>query len=111
VDNIQKDIKTVEVRILAKIWEEDKVWNVSAFDLPVVSFGNTMREAQKSFEDAVESHFMALADLHRIESTVRTLQNLALQRDFYEARMTPHVTVQNFPYSPVYSSGLCHAGV
>ncbi len=28
-----------EVPLLARIWQEDDVWNMSAFDLPIVACG------------------------------------------------------------------------
>ena len=109
--NTQEEVRTVEVRILARLWEEDGVWNVSSFDLPVVAFGKTMTEAQRSFEDAMETHFEGLQHINKLQSTIQKLQDLERERDFYESRVTPHVTVQNFMFHPMHSFGMmCLSG-
>ena len=83
--------------LLARIWNEDGVWNVSAFDLPIVSYGDDLDEARVHFGEAVESHFAALASLGRLDSTIAHLRLLAESRDFLEQRAQPQTLIENFP--------------
>ena len=86
----------VGVPILVRLWEEDGVWNASAFDLSVAVFGNTLAEAQKHFEEALESHFELLVEIDMVKETISRLKSIADDRGFYEARMNPHEAVSRF---------------
>ena len=88
------------VPLLARIWREDDVWNVSAFDLPIIAYSETIEGARANFEEAVSSHFEALQALKRLETVASSLRSLAAERGFYEQRVTPHVLVENFFYEP-----------
>ena len=88
------------VPLLARIWHEDDVWNVSAFDLPIVAYSETIDGARANFEEAVSSHFEALQSLKRLEAVSASLRTLAAARGFYEERVTPHVLVESFLYNP-----------
>ena len=54
---------TICIPILVRIWHEDGVWNVSAFDLPIVIFDEDLEQARKYFGEATCSHFMTLEEL------------------------------------------------
>lgn len=86
----------VGVPILARFWQEDGVWNASAFDLAVVVFGNTFEEAQQNFEKALDSHFDLLVEMGRAKATIDRLRQLAMERGFYEQRIKPRETVSTF---------------
>ncbi len=100
VNSIQQSGE-MEVPLLARIWREDDVWNVSAFDLPIVAYSERIEEARENFEEAVNSHFEALAALNRLENVASSLRDLATQRGFYEERVKPHVLVENFFFHPL----------
>ncbi len=85
-----------EVPLLARIWQEDDVWNMSAFDLPIVAYGERIEEARKNFEEAVQSHLDALASLGRLDDVAAALRGLAAEREFYAERMKPHSLVESF---------------
>jgi hypothetical protein len=91
----------IEVPLLARIWLEDDVWNVSAFDLPIVAYSERIEDARANFEEAVNSHFEALASLNRLDNVANSLRDLATQRGFYEERVKPHVLVENFLFHPL----------
>ncbi len=96
-----KKIRSIEVPLLARIWHEDDVWNVSAFDLPIVAYSENIEDARANFEEAVNSHFEALATLNRLESVAASLGSLAAQRGFYEERVKPHTLVESFLFHPM----------
>jgi predicted RNase H-like HicB family nuclease len=91
----------IEVPVLARLWHEDDVWNVSAFDLPIVAYGEGLEEARANFEEAVQGHFQALAELKRLDAVIQSLGGLAEEQGFYEQRMKPHVLVETFVYRPL----------
>ena len=73
--------------IMSRAWHEDGVWNVSAFDLPVAVYGRTLEEAQRHFDAAIVTHFWGLAELGKVESTIKHLRRLAKARSFYKNRL------------------------
>ncbi len=83
--------------LLARLWNEDGIWNISAFDLPIVAYGNDLNEARAHFAEAVESHLSALASLGRLDATLAALRHLAASRDFLEQRAQPATLIVNFP--------------
>jgi predicted RNase H-like HicB family nuclease len=85
-----------DVPILVRFWQEDGVWNASAFDLAVAVFGDTFEEARSNFEVALDSHFALLVDMGRAVATVRRLKRIAKDRGFYADRMKPRQTVEQF---------------
>jgi predicted RNase H-like HicB family nuclease len=85
----------VELPILVRLWEEDGVWNVSAFDLPVAVYGNTFDEARTNFEEALDAHFELLVEMRRAKEVVADLRAAALDRGFYD-RIKPRETVEKF---------------
>jgi predicted RNase H-like HicB family nuclease len=87
-----------EVPVLARIWHEDDVWNMSAFDLPIVAYGDGIEDARKNFEEAVQSHLEALETLGRLDDVAASLRTLASERQFYEERMKPHSLVESFRF-------------
>jgi hypothetical protein len=99
--NSARQLNETEVPLLARIWREDDVWNVSAFDLPIVAYSERIEEARTNFEEAVNSHFQALAALDRLENVASSLRDLATQRGFYEERIKPRVLVENFLFHPL----------
>ena len=88
------------VPLLARVWQEEDVWNMSAFDLPIVVCGDTLEAARQHFEEAVQAHFEALTQLQKVEQTLRTLSDLAATREFYAQRMEPHTLVESFAVGP-----------
>ena len=104
---LHKDSIALEVQIIAKIWKEDGVWNVSAYDLPVVSFDKTLKVAQRSFVEALNGHFEVLEELNLLDETVRHLKEVQQSRDFWTERMKPMQTVQRFAWPAATSSELC----
>jgi len=88
-----------EIPILVRIWREDGVWNVSAFDLPIVVFDEDLERARQYFGEAACSHFMALMDLGMAEKTANELVKIAKRRGFYERRIRPRELVERIEYS------------
>ena len=74
-------------RIMSSASQEDGVWNIAAFDLPVVVFGETFEIAQANFDEAIKVHFWGLHELGKVKSTIKHLQNLAKEREFYADRL------------------------
>ena len=97
----------VELPILARMWQEDDVWNVSAFDLPVVAFGEDFRGAQAAFEDALLSHFEVLAELGILQATMDKLIHAAHAGDFWPSRVRPKETVHRFAFDSASHPELC----
>lgn len=91
--------KTLCIPILVRIWQEDGVWNVSAFDLPIVVFDEDIEKARQYFGEAACSHFMTLHSLGKAEKTAKYLINLAKERGFYESRIRPKELVERIDYS------------
>jgi predicted RNase H-like HicB family nuclease len=85
-----------DVPILVRFWQEDDVWNASAFDLAVSVFGDTFEEARSNFENALDSHFALLVELGRTAETVKRLKGVAKERGFYTQRIKPRQTVEQF---------------
>jgi predicted RNase H-like HicB family nuclease len=98
VEELKLATRASEVPLLARIWQEDNVWNMSAFDLPIVAYGKGIEDARKNFEEAVESHLQALASLGRLDDVAASLRSLASERAFYEERMKPHSLVESFSF-------------
>jgi predicted RNase H-like HicB family nuclease len=69
--------KNTGIPLLARVWQEDDVWNISAFDLPVVVFGDTLDEARHNFGEALQSHFEALKMTHEFKAEAHRLIRLA----------------------------------
>jgi len=86
----------IGVPMLAKLWNEDDVWNVSAFDMPVVAYGNTIDEARQNFEEALACHFEALQQFHELEDVARTLKAKAEEYDFYRERLRSRTMIEDF---------------
>lgn len=84
------------VPILVRLWQEDDVWNASAFDIPVVVFGHSFNEVRENFEEALDSHFDLLIEMGRARSTIEKLRRIADERGFYEERIKSHETVTRF---------------
>ncbi len=84
------------VPMLAKLWNEDDVWNVSALDMPVVAYGKTIDEARQNFEEALLCHFQALQHFHELEDVANTLRAKAAQYDFYRERLRAGTIIENF---------------
>ena len=63
----RKDPK--EIPILVRIWHEDGVWNLSAFDLPIVVFDEDLEQARAYFGEAICSHFLTLNERSQLEKT------------------------------------------
>jgi predicted RNase H-like HicB family nuclease len=81
--------------ILVRLCERDGVWNVGAFDLPVAAFGNTLDEARKNFEEALDAHFELLVEMKRAKAVIERLRRVARDRGFYD-RIKPRETVEKF---------------
>jgi hypothetical protein len=103
------ETSTLAVPVLARIWHEDSVWNISAFDLPIVAYGNELEEARDNFEEALICHFEALNQLHRVKNVAENLIALAQERGFYEQRIQPRQTVEQFVFNPGQQYELCAA--
>lgn len=86
----------VGVPILVRFWQEDGVWNASAFDLSVAVFGDNFDDARQHFEEALDSHFDLLVEMGRAKDTIDRLKKLADVRGFYEERMNSRETVSRF---------------
>ncbi len=96
--------------MLAKIWSEDDVWNVCAFDIPVAAYGRTLDEARSNFEEALTCHFQALSHFEELARVASDLRAKAEDRGFYKERVGRKVLVENFGHmTPDYSSDLCPA--
>lgn len=102
-----KKRRQVTVIILARVWQEDGVWNASAFDLPIAVFGSTPDDAVKNFSEALDLHFEVLAELDKLRDTVKRLKALAQDRAFYQDRIRERQFVQQFPLPA--AGHLCHA--
>lgn len=87
------------IPFLVRTWHEDGVWNVSAFDLPIVAFDEDFEQAQKYFYDAACSHFMTLRELGKIDKVAHELIRIAKTRGFYEQRIQTRQLVQRIDYS------------
>jgi hypothetical protein len=98
VSGMQKK-KSICIPILVRIWHEDGVWNVSAFDLPIVVFDEDLEQARKHFEEAACSHFMTLEELGKLGKTANELIKIAKERGFYEHRVLPRQLIERFDYS------------
>jgi hypothetical protein len=98
--------KKMTIPILVRVWQEDGVWNLSAFDIPIVVFDEDLEQARKYFEEAACSHFLTLASLGKLETTATELLKIAKERGFYEERIKPRQLVERFDYSPD-SESLC----
>ncbi len=97
-----------EIPILVRIWHEDGVWNVSAFDLPIVVFDEDLEKARAYFGEAICSHFLTLKERGKLEKTATELFKIAKKRGFYEQRLQPRQIVERLDYS-VQSHSLCAA--
>jgi hypothetical protein len=102
----RKDPK--EIPILVRIWHEDGVWNLSAFDLPIVVFDEDLEQARAYFGEAICSHFLTLNERGKLEKTATELLKIAQKRGFYEQRLQPRQMVERLDYS-VQSHSLCAA--
>lgn len=98
-----------EIPILVRIWHEDGVWNVSAFDLPIVVFDENLDQARSYFMEATCSHFMTLAELGRLDEIANQLIGIAKERGFYENRIKPRQLVERVDYSLDPDQSLCAA--
>ncbi len=88
--------ETAEVPILVTVWQQDDVWNFSAIDVPIVAYGHTVDDARTNFQEAVDSHFQALAHFGELQVTVDRLRSMAEDRNFYRARIQPRTMVEQF---------------
>ncbi|HUV95848.1 MAG TPA: hypothetical protein VMV98_00120, partial [Acidobacteriaceae bacterium] len=97
-----------EIPILVRIWHEDGVWNLSAFDLPIVVFDEDLERARRYFEEATCSHFLTLMERGKLERTATELLKIAKKRGFYEQRLQSRQLVERLDYS-VKNHSLCAA--
>jgi hypothetical protein len=97
-----------EIPILVRIWHEDEVWNLSAFDLPIVVFDRDLEQARIYFGEAICSHFFTLKERGKLKETATELLKIAQKRGFYEQRLQPRQLVERLDYS-VQSHSLCSA--
>lgn len=100
--------KRLCIPILVRIWHEDGVWNLSAFDLPIVVFDDDLEKARQYFGEAVCSHFMTLHSLGKVDKTAKELIKIAKERGFYENRIKPRQLVERIDYS-LDNQSLCPA--
>jgi predicted RNase H-like HicB family nuclease len=70
----------LEIPILARLWQEENVWNGEAVDLPIAVFGDTFEETVKNLHDAVISHLEALQEIGKLEDTAHILRACARTR-------------------------------
>jgi len=89
----------ITVTILVRFWQEDDVWNASAWDLPVVVFGTTFEQARANFEDAILGHFETVCELGQIKETIQMLKDVEAQRSFYE-RIPPRQAFEKIVVNP-----------
>jgi hypothetical protein len=97
-----------EIPILVRIWHEDGVWNLSAFDLPIVVFDQDLEQARTYFGEAICSHFITLMERGKLKETATELLKIAKKRGFYEKRLQSRQLVERLDYS-VQSHSLCSA--
>ncbi len=98
------------IPVLAKIWSEDDVWNICAFDIPVAAYGQTLKEARANFEEALECHFKALSHFKELSQVASDLRSKAEERAFYKDRIAHKTMVEDFGHQTIeYSPDLCPA--
>jgi predicted RNA binding protein YcfA (HicA-like mRNA interferase family) len=103
----RQETLTLAVPVLARIWHEDSIWNISAFDLPIVAYGDELEEARTNFEEALIDHFQSLAKLNRLHTVASNLITIAQDRGFYEQRIKPRQVVEKFEFNPSQQYELC----
>lgn len=84
------------IPILARLWQEDGVWNVSAFDAPIVAYGENLDEARSNFIEAVQCHFQALKHFNELHEAAANLRSIAEQHGFYADRVRPQTLLEDF---------------
>ena len=99
----------IGVPILARIWHEDEVWNVSAFDVPVMAYGDDFDRARANFEEAVLSHFQALQHFGELDQVASDLRSRAEEMGFYTSRVRPKTLIENFAILSPNNLQLCSA--
>ena len=67
----------LEIPVLLRLWQEDKVWNGKAADLPIAVFGETFEATVGNLHDAVLSHLEALQEIGKLEETAHILRACA----------------------------------
>jgi hypothetical protein len=105
---VRPRINSMCIPILVRIWHEDGVWNLSAFDLPIVVYDEDLEKARLYFGEAACSHFMTLKERGKLEKTAIELLKIARKRGFYEQRVQPRQLVERLDYS-IKDHDLCAA--
>jgi len=72
--------QVLEIPVLLRLWQEDKVWNGEAVDLPVAVFGETFEETASNLQTAVISHLEALQEIGKLKETADELRAGARKR-------------------------------